>query len=61
MNFFNAVSMTVIDGKWLAVVVSFDLESSQYATMALRELMRTPTSPDFQATLNTSSLLEHEE
>ncbi|KAI9469723.1 MAG: pseudouridine synthase [Benjaminiella poitrasii] len=42
----------VLDGKYLALRVEFTLGTSQYATMALREIMRTETSSQAQSNLS---------
>lgn len=39
------------DAPLTALVMSFILPSSCYATMALREVMKTPTDSQFQASL----------
>lgn len=41
------------DGKYLALILNLTLKSSQYATMAIREVCKQDTSAGFQATLNT--------
>ena len=43
---------SVEDGQFQALVLSFTLGSSQYATMALRELMKMPLLAQFQKTTN---------
>ncbi|KAH7056576.1 pseudouridine synthase [Linnemannia elongata] len=43
----------VPDGKYLALILNLTLKSSQYATMAIREVCKQDTSAGFQATLNT--------
>ncbi|RUS20161.1 pseudouridine synthase [Endogone sp. FLAS-F59071] len=43
------------DGTYLAVRLHLTLQSSQYATMALREVCKQDTSATFQATLNQSA------
>ena len=40
----------------MAFVVEFTLGSSMYATMALREIMRSETSASFHTTLSQNSL-----
>ncbi|KAF8927357.1 pseudouridine synthase [Dissophora ornata] len=42
----------VKDGKFLALVLNLTLRSSQYATMAIREICKQDTSAAFQSTLN---------
>ncbi|KAG1137722.1 hypothetical protein G6F37_011717 [Rhizopus arrhizus] len=42
----------VQDGQYLALKVEFTLGTSQYATMALREIMRAETSSQVQSTLS---------
>ncbi|KAF9142648.1 multisubstrate pseudouridine synthase 7 [Mortierella sp. GBA39] len=42
----------VPDGKYLALILNLTLKSSQYATMAIREVCKQDTSAGFQATLN---------
>jgi tRNA pseudouridine13 synthase len=42
----------VLDGRFLALKVELTLGTSQYATMALREIMRAETSSQAQATLS---------
>ncbi|KAG0288435.1 multisubstrate pseudouridine synthase 7 [Linnemannia gamsii] len=44
----------VPDGKYLALILNLTLKSSQYATMAIREVCKQDTSAGFQATLNTA-------
>lgn len=46
-----------LDGQFKAIVVKFSLSSSQYATMALRELMKSETSSAYQSTLNAESTM----
>jgi tRNA pseudouridine13 synthase len=41
-----------IDGQHLAIKVEFTLGTSQYATMALREIMRAETSSQAQSTIS---------
>lgn len=41
-----------IDGQYLALRVEFTLGTSQYATMALREIMRAETSSQAQSTIS---------
>ncbi|KAF8948575.1 multisubstrate pseudouridine synthase 7 [Haplosporangium gracile] len=43
----------VPSGKYLALILNLTLKSSQYATMAIREVCKQDTSAGFQATLNT--------
>ncbi|KAG0210613.1 multisubstrate pseudouridine synthase 7 [Mortierella sp. GBA30] len=43
----------VKDGKYLALILNLTLKSSQYATMAIREVCKQDTSAGFQSTLNT--------
>ncbi|KAF9118439.1 multisubstrate pseudouridine synthase 7 [Mortierella sp. 14UC] len=43
----------VANGKYLALILNLTLKSSQYATMAIREVCKQDTSAGFQATLNT--------
>ncbi|XP_050306866.1 pseudouridylate synthase 7 homolog [Anthonomus grandis grandis] len=40
------------NGKYKAIVVSFTLKASQYATMVLREVMKCNTSTSYQASMN---------
>lgn len=42
----------ITDGQYLALKVEFTLGTSQYATMALREIMRAETSSQVQSTLS---------
>ncbi|KAL7317776.1 multisubstrate pseudouridine synthase 7 [Mucor circinelloides] len=42
----------IADGRYLALKVEFTLGTSQYATMALREIMRAETSSQAQATIS---------
>ncbi|KAF9116748.1 multisubstrate pseudouridine synthase 7 [Mortierella sp. AM989] len=44
----------VAEGKYLALVLNLTLKSSQYATMAIREVCKQDTSAAFQSTLNTT-------
>ncbi|KAF9204827.1 multisubstrate pseudouridine synthase 7 [Haplosporangium sp. Z 27] len=44
----------VPEGKFLALVLNMTLRSSQYATMAIREVCKQDTSAAFQSTLNTT-------
>ncbi|KAG0250484.1 multisubstrate pseudouridine synthase 7 [Mortierella polycephala] len=41
------------EGKYLALILNLTLKSSQYATMAIREVCKQDTSAGFQSTLNT--------
>lgn len=42
----------LLGGAFLALKVEFTLGTSQYATMALREIMRAETSSQVQSTLS---------
>ncbi|KAF9357562.1 multisubstrate pseudouridine synthase 7 [Mortierella sp. AD094] len=44
----------VAEGKQLALILNLTLKSSQYATMAIREVCKQDTSAAFQSTLNTA-------
>lgn len=39
-------------GKYRALKMEFDLPSSSYATMLVREILKTDTSPSYHTTLN---------
>ncbi|KAI1316682.1 multisubstrate pseudouridine synthase 7 [Mortierella claussenii] len=43
------------EGKYLALIVNLTLKSSQYATMAIREVCKQDTSAAFQSTLNAGA------
>ena len=43
--------MDVLDEKKVAMVIGFTLPPSAYATVALRELMKRPTSTEYQTEL----------
>ncbi|KAF9088692.1 multisubstrate pseudouridine synthase 7 [Mortierella sp. GBA35] len=45
----------VPEGKYLALILNLTLKSSQYATMAIREVCKQDTSAGFQSTLNTAA------
>ncbi|KAF9317316.1 multisubstrate pseudouridine synthase 7 [Podila horticola] len=47
-----AKPVVVENGKYLALVLNLTLKSSQYATMAIREVCKQDTSAAFQSTLN---------
>ena len=40
------------DGQYRALKMKFDLPSSSYATMLVREILKTDTSPSYHSTLN---------
>lgn len=42
----------VSDGQYHALKMKFDLPSSSYATMLVREILKTDTSPSYHSTLN---------
>ena len=42
----------------IGMVIGFTLQPSSYATIALRELMKKPTSADYQRQLQLSGLVE---
>ena len=44
--------LDIVEGDKKALVVKFTLGSAQYATMVLREIMKTETSSSFQANLS---------
>ncbi|KAF9921445.1 multisubstrate pseudouridine synthase 7 [Linnemannia zychae] len=45
----------VPEGKYLALILNLTLKSSQYATMAIREVCKQDTSAGFQSTLNATT------
>ncbi|KAG0319081.1 multisubstrate pseudouridine synthase 7 [Dissophora globulifera] len=45
---------SVPGGKYLALILDLTLKSSQYATMAIREICKQDTTAAFQSTLNTT-------
>ena len=45
----------------VAMIIGFSLPSSAYATIALRELMKRPTSAEYQTTLNLGGNCEKEQ
>ena len=46
--------VSVSDGKYRALKMEFDLPSSSYATMLVREILKQDTSPSYHSTLNTN-------